>query len=553
MRYSGVGGQAVMEGVMMKNQNKYAVAVRKPDHKIEVKISQHKMSKPWEVMQKIPVLRGVVIFVDSLYLGMSTLMYSASFFEDEDEENEKKQKRESLSAEQIKALDKKEKKQDDLLMGGTVALSIVIALGLFFALPYFLSGIFHKITQSQMMIALFEGIIRLVIFIGYIAIISMTPDIKRTFMYHGAEHKCINCIEHGMELNVENVRKSSKLHKRCGTSFLLIVMLISILFFMFIRVDSKPLQLLLRLVLIPVIAGVSFEFIRLAGRYDNWFMNILSQPGLWMQRLTTKEPDDDMIEVGIASVEAVFDWKAWQKDSPLQKENSNLKTVMDFAFFDRVNQAKNEETDAWWNGFNRIYNSLCYDYLYKDPSHVMAFIENHDTDRFLGETQDTLALKQALALLLTVNRIPQLYYGTEVLMNGTKQVTDGNVRKDFPGGFPGDTRSAFTTEGRTKAENDMFRWTARLLHWRQGNEVITKGKQTQFIPQNGVYVVARSYNGKNVMTVINGTSKAATMKAERYAEIIGDAQEATNILTGHKINISKDVKLAPRGVMVLEF
>ena len=314
MRYSGVGGQAVMEGVMMKNQNKYAVAVRKPDHKIEVKISQHKMSKPWEVMQKIPVLRGVVSFVDSLYLGMSTLMYSASFFEDEDEENEKKQKRESLSAEQIKALDKKEKKQDDLLMGGTVALSIVIALGLFFALPYFLSGIFHKITQSQMMIALFEGIIRLVIFIGYIAIISMTPDIKRTFMYHGAEHKCINCIEHGMELNVENVRKSSKLHNRCGTSFLLIVMLISILFFMFIRVDSKPLQLLLRLVLIPVIAGVSFEFIRLAGRYDNWFMNILSQPGLWMQRLTTKEPDDDMIEVGIASVEAVFDWKAWQKE-----------------------------------------------------------------------------------------------------------------------------------------------------------------------------------------------------------------------------------------------
>lgn len=314
MRYSGVGGQAVMEGVMMKNQNQYAVAVRKPDHKIEVKISQHKMSKPWEVMRKIPVLRGVVSFVDSLYLGMSTLMYSASFFEDEDEENEKKQKRENLSQEQIKALDKKEKKQDDLLMGGTVALSIVIALGLFFALPYFLSGIFHKITQSQMMIALFEGIIRLVIFIGYIAIISMTPDIKRTFMYHGAEHKCINCIEHGMELNVENVRKSSKLHKRCGTSFLLIVMLISILFFMFIRVDSKPLQLLLRLVLIPVIAGVSFEFIRLAGKYDNWFMNILSQPGLWMQRLTTKEPDDDMIEVGIASVEAVFDWKAWQKE-----------------------------------------------------------------------------------------------------------------------------------------------------------------------------------------------------------------------------------------------
>ena len=271
----------------------------------------------------------------------------------------------------------------------------------------------------------------------------------------------------------------------------------------------------------------------------------------WMEVLNEEYPNFNT--VGETWVTEPAYTAAWQKDSPLQKENSNLKTVMDFAFFDRVNQAKNEETDAWWNGFNRIYNSLCYDYLYKDRSLVMAFIENHDTDRFLGETQDTLALKQALALLLTVNRIPQLYYGTEVLMNGTKQVTDGNVRKDFPGGFPGDTRSAFTTEGRTKAENDMFRWTARLLHWRQGNEVITKGKQTQFIPQNGVYVVARSYNGKNVMTVINGTSKAATMKAERYAEIIGDAQEATNILTGHKINISKDVKLAPRGVMVLEF
>ena len=271
----------------------------------------------------------------------------------------------------------------------------------------------------------------------------------------------------------------------------------------------------------------------------------------WMEVLNEEYPNFNT--VGETWVTEPAYTAAWQKDSPLQKENSYLKTVMDFAFFDRVNQAKNEETDAWWNGFNRIYNSLCYDYLYKDPSHVMAFIENHDTDRFLGETQDTLALKQALALLLTVNRIPQLYYGTEVLMNGTKQVTDGNVRKDFPGGFPGDTRSAFTTEGRTKAENDMFRWTARLLHWRQGNEVITKGKQTQFIPQNGVYVVARSYNGKNVMTVINGTSKAATMQAERYAEIIGDAQEATNILTGHKINISKDVKIAPRGVMVLEF
>lgn len=199
------------------------------------------------------------------------------------------------------------------MMGGTVALALVMALVLFFALPYFLSGIFRRVIASELLLSLIEGVIRLLIFLIYIVLISLTPDIRRTFMYHGAEHKCINCIEHGLELNVENVRKSSKQHKRCGTSFLLIVMLISIVFFMFIRVDSGILRLLIRLLLIPVIAGVSYEFIRLAGRYDNWLVNLLSQPGLWMQRLTTKEPDDDMIEVGIASVEAVFDWRKWQE------------------------------------------------------------------------------------------------------------------------------------------------------------------------------------------------------------------------------------------------
>ena len=310
MKYSGIGGQAVMEGVMMKNQDRYAVAVRKPDHQIDVKVENYKSTIKSEKIRHLPIVRGVVNFVESLVLGMSTLMYSASFFEDEEEDNKKK----NLSEEERKKLEEKEKKQEKALMGGTVAFSIVFALALFFALPYFLSGFFHKVIASETLIALIEGLIRLAIFLGYIAIISLTPDIKRVFMYHGAEHKCINCIEHGMELNVENVRKSSRLHKRCGTSFLLIVMLISIVFFMFIRVDSRILQLVLRLLLIPVIAGVSYEFIRLAGRYDNWFVNALSQPGLWMQRLTTKEPEDDMIEVGIASVEAVFDWKKWQKE-----------------------------------------------------------------------------------------------------------------------------------------------------------------------------------------------------------------------------------------------
>lgn len=310
MRYSGVGGQAVMEGVMMKNKDKYAVAVRKPNHEIEVKVSDCKSVIKNEKLRNLPIVRGVVNFIESLSLGMKTLMYSASFFEDEEDTA----KKEKLSPEEKKKMEEKEKKEEKLLMSGTVTFSIIFALLLFFALPYFLSVFFHKVITSETLIALIEGLIRLTIFVGYIALISLTPDIKRTFMYHGAEHKCINCIEHGMELNAENVRKSSRLHKRCGTSFLLIVMLISIVFFMFIRVDSKILQLLLRLLLIPVIAGVSYEFIRLAGRYENWFLNIFSKPGMWMQRLTTKEPNDEMIEVGIASVEAVFDWRSWQKE-----------------------------------------------------------------------------------------------------------------------------------------------------------------------------------------------------------------------------------------------
>jgi uncharacterized protein YqhQ len=256
-----------------------------------------------------------VSFVDSLYLGMSTLMYSASFFEDEEDgEAGNNSPAKELTEEERRQKAKKQEREEKALMGGTLVFSIVMALVIFFVLPYFLSSLFRKVLDSEMLIALLEGLIRLAIFIGYIVLISRMEDIRRVFMYHGAEHKCINCIEHGLELNVENVRKSSKQHKRCGTSFLLIVMLISIIFFMFIRVDSRVMRLVLRLMLIPVIAGVSYEFIRLAGRHDNWFVNLLSQPGLWMQRLTTKEPDDEMIEVGIASVEAVFDWKKWQQE-----------------------------------------------------------------------------------------------------------------------------------------------------------------------------------------------------------------------------------------------
>ena len=244
---------------------------------------------------------------------------------------------------------------------------------------------------------------------------------------------------------------------------------------------------------------------------------------------------------------------AWQKDSKLSEKNSYLPTVMDFAFYDRINQAKNEETDAWWNGFNRIYNNFVYDYLYPNPSNVMAFLENHDTDRFLGEGKDTVALKQALALLLTVNRTPQLYYGTEVLMNGTKHITDGNVRKDFPGGFPGDTKNCFTREGRTQAENAIFDWLSRLLHWRQGNDVIIKGKQTQFIPFNGIYVIARQYNGKTVLTILYGNRKQADMQLDRYAEVIGNTTAAKDVITGRTVKLDKKLSLKSRQTLILEY
>lgn len=314
MRYSGIGGQAVMEGVMMKNQDKYAVAVRKPDHEIVVEVSEYSGIMKDKKIKNMPIFRGVFNFIDSLVLGMKTLTFSASFFEEEAEV----EKKEQLSEEEKKKQEQKEKKQEGAMMGGTVALSVVLAVGIFMLLPYYISTFFGKFIPSGWLMALLEGVIRLAIFVGYVAAISMMKDIRRVYMYHGAEHKCINCIEHGMELNVENVRKSSRLHKRCGTSFLLIVMLISIVFFMFIRVDSPVLKVVLRVLLVPVIAGVSYEFIRLAGRSDNAVVNLLSKPGLWLQGLTTREPDDEMIEVGIASVEAVFDWKPYVEE--IQRE-----------------------------------------------------------------------------------------------------------------------------------------------------------------------------------------------------------------------------------------
>ena len=295
MRYSGIGGQAVMEGVMMKREERYAVAVRKPDHEIVVDVHETTGIGTNKIIKKIPIVRGVVNFIDSLVLGMKTLTYSASFFEEE--ENNKKQ---SPTKERI-------------VMGFTVAGSILLAMVVFIMIPYLLSMLFEKVVPSYGILALIEGIIRLIIFLGYLAIIAKMEEIRRVFMYHGAEHKCINCIENGMELTVENVQKSSRFHKRCGTSFLLLVLLITILFFMFVRGESPVLRLVYRLLLVPVIAGVAYEWIRLAGRYENWLINLISAPGLWLQNLTTREPTAEMIEVGIASVEAVFDWRSYVK------------------------------------------------------------------------------------------------------------------------------------------------------------------------------------------------------------------------------------------------
>ena len=266
--------------------------------------------------------------------------------------------------------------------------------------------------------------------------------------------------------------------------------------------------------------------------------------GRWMKTLEQEYPNFNV--VGETWVTEPAYTATWQRDL-------GLKTVMDFAFFDRLSKAKNEETDSWWEGYNRIYNSICYDYLYSDPTHVMAFVDNHDTDRFLGNDGDPQVLRQALALLLTLPRIPQLYYGTEILMRGTKEVTDGNVRKDFPGGFPGDSRNAFTKEGRTEEEQQMFQWLSKLLHWRNGNETIIRGMTTQFIPWHGVYVIARRWHRNTVVTILNGNSQLATFEVARYAELLDeDQRQFTDIPTGRTFDLTRDFELSPREALVLE-
>ena len=307
MKSSNIGGQAVLEGIMMRHGDDYAVAVRKPDGEIFVQKEEYHSVIKWKALTKIPFIRGVFNFIDSMVLGIKTLMFSAEFYEDEEEVKSEKE----LTEEEIA----KKEKQEKWMMNATVAISVVIAVAVFMVLPYFLSSLLKPLMPSYHLRTLVEGFVRIGIFILYIALISRMDDIQRTFMYHGAEHKCINCIEHGLPLTVDNVRISSRQHKRCGTSFLFFVLAISIILLMLIQVESPLMRVIVRIALIPVIAGISYEVLKLAGSSENPIINLLSRPGLAIQKLTTKEPDDSMIEVAIQAVEAVFDWRAYEAEN----------------------------------------------------------------------------------------------------------------------------------------------------------------------------------------------------------------------------------------------
>ena len=302
LKYSGIGGQAVLEGIMMKNKEQYAVAVRKPDGEIEVEVEHYNGIMHGSRIMKIPFIRGVFQFVDSLILGMRCLNFSASFYEDE----------EAKETAADKAFNKIFKDKAEKVFNGLVMLfSLAIAIGIFMVLPYFVVSLFKEYIRSESFLAILEGVLRILIFVGYVLAISLMKDIRRVYMYHGAEHKCINCIEKGAPLTVREVMRCSKQHRRCGTSFLLFVMFVSVVLFFFIRVENPVYRVLIRIALIPVIAGISYEIIRLAGKSNNILVRIISAPGMWLQRLTTREPDESMVEVAIAAVEAVFDWKAY--------------------------------------------------------------------------------------------------------------------------------------------------------------------------------------------------------------------------------------------------
>ncbi len=440
MKPSGIGGQAVIEGIMMRNKDKYSIAVRKPDKQIEVVVRESKLLTEKYKWLNYPIIRGVFNFVDSLVTGISTINYSASFYDEPEEQN-------ATKADEIGRAVFKEK-MESVLMAVTILVSVIFAVGLFMLLPYFISRLLKDYISSKFVLNLLEGIVRLVIFIAYITAISMMKDIKRTYMYHGAEHKCINCIENGLILTPENVKNSSRFHKRCGTSFLFLVMFISIIFFIFIRVDNTALQIVIRVLLIPVIAGVSYEVIRLAGKSDGTLINIVSKPGIWMQHLTTKEPDMDMIEVAIKAVEAVFDWKAFLLDyykdsdnpfeameakeievaltSSLMSDNKNIRTIKTKDLKKKHGNVHSQEARINVNSMDFMQDKVKHVYKQSNDSEstkLDSYIDNEDNSI---EEEDVLAgfeiEKEKSQDDKTDNEI--------VDKNNIKNVVDDNVIED---------------------------------------------------------------------------------------------------------------------------
>lgn len=440
MKPSGIGGQAVIEGIMMRNKDKYSIAVRKPDKQIEVVVKESKLLTEKYKWLNYPIIRGVFNFVDSLVTGISTINYSASFYDEPEEQN-------ATKADEIGRAVFKEK-MESVLMAVTILVSVIFAVGLFMLLPYFISRLLKDYISSKFVLNLLEGIVRLVIFIAYITAISMMKDIKRTYMYHGAEHKCINCIENGLILTPENVKNSSRFHKRCGTSFLFLVMFISIIFFIFIRVDNTALQIVIRVLLIPVIAGVSYEVIRLAGKSDGTLINIVSKPGIWMQHLTTKEPDMDMIEVAIKAVEAVFDWKAFLLDyykdsdnpfeameaketevaltSSLMSDNKNIRTIKTKDLKKKHGNVHSQEARINVNSMDFMQDKVKHVYKQSNDSEstkLDSYIDNEDNSI---EEEDVLAgfeiEKEKSQDDKTDNEI--------VDKNNIKNVVDDNVIED---------------------------------------------------------------------------------------------------------------------------
>lgn len=303
-----IGGQAVMEGVMMRGPYKTAIAVRKPDGEIEMKVDENG-TKTKPKFLKLPIIRGCVNFVESLVIGMKALMWSAEFVDLEDEEESESKFDKWLE-------DKLGDKIKDVVIYVAVALSIVMSVGLFILLPSVLSGAveaipgLHWLTDTKTFTSVFEGIMRMLIFLGYMILVSQMKDIKRVFEYHGAEHKTIACYEAGDQLTVENVKKHSRFHPRCGTSFLVFVMIISIIVYAFLprfdeygKIIAILLRMATRLLCLPIVAGLSYEVIKWAGRSKSKLVGILSKPGLWLQRITTREPDESQIEVAIRSME----------------------------------------------------------------------------------------------------------------------------------------------------------------------------------------------------------------------------------------------------------